>query len=63
MVELLLGLQKKLSLNNVSSTDNLTDFPLLVRLNSTTIDYSKTDNSGDGLTLLMGVWDLGRGRG
>ena len=38
--------RRKIYLDNTASAENLTDFPLLVELNSSRIDYSKTQNSG-----------------
>jgi ethanolamine utilization microcompartment shell protein EutS len=61
--------RRKIIFNNSSATENLTDFPVLVNLNeSSNIDYSKTQNSGqdirfvdsDGSTLLnyeIEKWD------
>lgn len=36
----------KLVFNNAASAENLTNFPVLVKLNSSRIDYSQTQNSG-----------------
>lgn len=38
--------RKKITLNNSASTENLTNFPVLIQLTSSNIDYSKTQNSG-----------------
>ena len=38
--------RRKLTFNNVSSTENLTNFPVLVSLNSSRISYSDTQDSG-----------------
>lgn len=52
--------RRKITFDNSGQAENLTDFPVLVKLNSTRIDYAKTQNSGqdirftdsDGTTLL-----------
>lgn len=36
----------KITINNSASASNLTNYPLLVKLNSSRIDYTKTQNSG-----------------
>lgn len=38
--------RKQITIDNSASNDNLSSFPLLVKLNSTRIDYSKTQNNG-----------------
>ena len=38
--------RKKLTIDNSASSEHLADFPLLVTLNSSRIDYSETQNSG-----------------
>lgn len=38
--------RKKITFNNAASSENLTDFPVLVSLSASNIDYSKTQNSG-----------------
>ncbi|MBU1045829.1 DUF2341 domain-containing protein, partial [Patescibacteria group bacterium] len=38
--------RRKLTFNNASSTENLANFPVLVSLNSSRIDYSNTQDSG-----------------
>ncbi|MBU3964325.1 DUF2341 domain-containing protein [Patescibacteria group bacterium] len=38
--------RRKLTFNNASSTENLANFPVLVSLNSSRIDYANTQNSG-----------------
>ncbi len=60
--------RKKITIDNSAQNENLTDFPVLVVLNSSRIDYSKTRNSGqdirfydsDGITALpyeIEKWD------
>ena len=52
--------RKKVTFDNRASTEDLTDFPTLIRLDSSKIDYSKVQNAGqdlrfvdaDGTTLL-----------
>ena len=52
--------RRKITFDNSAQAANLTDFPVLVKLNSSRIDYAKTQNSGqdiritdsDGTTLL-----------
>ncbi|PLS81526.1 hypothetical protein CYG49_01880, partial [Candidatus Saccharibacteria bacterium] len=52
--------RKKITFNNSAATENLVNFPVRVSLSSATIDYAKTQNSGqdirftdsDGTTLL-----------
>jgi hypothetical protein len=52
--------RKKIYLDNSSSSENLVNFPALIKLSSTNIDYAKTQNSGqdvrfvdaDGVTVL-----------
>ena len=52
--------KRKLTFNNSSQSENLVNFPVLIKLNSSRIDYSNTQNSGqdlrfydaDGITLL-----------
>lgn len=54
------GTRKKITFDNRASDENLTNFPVLIRLDSTKIDYSKVQNDGadlrfvdvDGTTLL-----------
>ena len=54
------GYRKKITFNNSAQAENLTNFSVLIKLNSSLIDYSKTQDSGqdirftdsDGLTLL-----------
>ncbi len=41
--------RKRITINNQASSTNLTSFPVLVKLDSTRIDYSKTQNSGQDL--------------
>ncbi len=41
--------RRKITINNSASGQTLTDFPLLVKLDSTRIDYSKTQSDGDDL--------------
>ena len=38
--------RRKLTFNNASSTENLANFPVLVTLNSSRVDYNNTQNSG-----------------
>ena len=40
------AVRRKITFNNVASAQNLTDFPVLVKLNSSRIDYSKTQGLG-----------------
>lgn len=60
--------RKKITFNNSSQAENLTDFPVLVKLDSTRIDYNYTQNAGqdirftdsDGVTLInyeIEKWD------
>lgn len=62
------GYRKKITFNNSAQAENLTNFSVLIKLNSSLIDYSKTQDSGqdirftdsDGLTLLsyeIEKWD------
>ncbi|MGH7410861.1 MAG: DUF2341 domain-containing protein, partial [Candidatus Methylomirabilis sp.] len=62
------GFKRKLTFNNSGQAENLVDFPVLVVLNSSRIDYSQTQNQGqdlrftdaDGTTLLaheIEKWD------
>jgi hypothetical protein len=41
--------RRKITFNNSASTTNLVNFPVLVKLDSSRIDYSKTQNSGQDL--------------
>lgn len=41
--------RKKITFNNASSSANLTNFPVLVKLDSTRIDYSKVQDAGEDL--------------
>ena len=41
--------RRKLTIDNASSSENLTNFPILVSLNSSRIDYDNTQNSGEDL--------------
>ena len=41
--------RKKITFDNRASTENLTDFPALIRLDSSKIDYSKVQNAGQDL--------------
>ncbi len=41
--------RRQITLNNASSSENLINFPILVKLDSSSIDYSKTQNSGQDL--------------
>jgi hypothetical protein len=43
------GSRKKITFDNRASSENLTDFPTLIRLDSTKIDYSKVQNAGQDL--------------
>ncbi len=38
--------RRKITFNNSASTENLVNFPVLIQLSSSNIDYSKTQNSG-----------------
>ncbi len=60
--------RKKITINNTASAESLVNFPLRVSLNSTNVDYAKTQNLGqdvrfvdaDGVTLLaheIEKWD------
>lgn len=60
--------RRKITFDNASQAENLTDFPVLVKLNSSRINYNNTQNSGqdirftdsDGTTLLsyeIEKWD------
>lgn len=60
--------RRKITFNNTASSTALTDFPVRVSLNSSNVDYAKTQNSGqdirftdsDGITLLkyeIEKWD------
>jgi len=40
------GARRKITLNNAASAENLSDFPLLVKVNSSRIDYGKTQGAG-----------------
>lgn len=40
------GSRRKITMDNSASGTNLTNFPLLVKVNSSRIDYSKTQNAG-----------------
>lgn len=40
------GARRKITFNNSASGTNLTDFPVLVKVDSSRIDYSKTQSSG-----------------
>jgi len=40
------GARAKITLNNSASAENLSNFPLLVKVNSSRIDYSKTQGTG-----------------
>jgi hypothetical protein len=40
------GARRKITLNNSASAANLADFPLLVKVNSSRIDYGKTQSAG-----------------
>ena len=44
--------RRKLTFNNLAQAENLQNFPVLVILNNTRIDYSKTQNSGQDLRFL-----------
>jgi hypothetical protein len=44
--------RKKISFNNSAASGNLTDFPVLVSLNSGSIDYSKIQNSGQDIRFI-----------
>ena len=46
------GSRKKITFDNRASSENLTEFPVLVRLDSTKIDYSKVQNAGQDLRFL-----------
>src|SRR3989344_2403387 len=39
--------RRKITLNNSASAENLTDFPVLVQLSASNIDYAKTQNAGE----------------
>jgi len=41
--------RKKITFDNRASSENLTEFPALIRLDSTKIDYSKVQNAGQDL--------------
>jgi len=41
--------RRKLTIDNASSSENLTNFPILVSLNSSRIDYDNTKSSGEDL--------------
>jgi len=38
--------RRKITINNSASSTSLTNYPLLIKLNSARVDYSKTQNSG-----------------
>ncbi|MCA9081376.1 MAG: DUF2341 domain-containing protein, partial [Planctomycetaceae bacterium] len=40
------GARQRLSINNVAGTEDLTEFPILVTLDATRIDYSRTHSNG-----------------
>jgi hypothetical protein len=40
-------MRRKLTFNNAGQTENLTGFPVLVRLDSTRVNYAKTQNAGE----------------
>ncbi len=44
--------RKKLTINNSDQTEDLDDFPLLVKLDGTRIDYSKTLNLGEDIRFI-----------
>ncbi len=44
--------RKKLKINNADQTEALVDFPLLVKLDSTRIDYTKTLNAGEDIRFI-----------
>ena len=44
--------RRKITLNNSASSENLTNFPVLVQLSSSNIDYSKTQNSGQDIRFM-----------
>jgi hypothetical protein len=46
--------RKVISFDNTASSSNLTDFPVLIALDSTKIDYSKTQNSGQDIRFVDG---------
>ena len=46
------GFRRTLSFDNLSQTENLTDFPVLIKLDSTRIDYAQTQNLGEDLRFL-----------
>ena len=39
--------RRTITINNSASSENLTNFPILVKLNSSRIDYDKTQNNGE----------------
>jgi hypothetical protein len=41
--------RQKLTINNASSSENLTNFPMLVSLNSSRVDYANTQDAGQDL--------------
>lgn len=41
--------RRKITINNSASAENLTNYPLLIKLNSSRIDYSKTQSGGQDL--------------
>lgn len=43
------GARRKVNFNNTASSTNLTNFTVMLKLNSSNIDYSKTQNSGQDL--------------
>ena len=44
--------RRKLTINNSDQTEALIDFPLLVKLNGTRIDYTKTLNAGEDIRFI-----------
>ena len=48
------GFRSQLTLDNAGLTENLTNFPVLVCLNSSTIDYSQTQDNGEDIRFVDG---------
>ncbi|MDH3718343.1 MAG: DUF2341 domain-containing protein, partial [Planctomycetota bacterium] len=46
--------RQKLTFDNLAQTENLADFPVLVQLEATRIDYSKTQDAGEDLRFVDG---------
>ena len=46
--------RQQLTFNNLDQTENLAEFPVLIKLNASNIDYAKTQNNGDDLRFVDG---------